>query len=419
MTKIYLHSHLFYPDELAGAALFTDLALFLKEQGHDVRVLCTFSYYPAWKLREEDVGVVARDEVWNGIPVQRLAMYVPAQPTGSKRLLSDLSFLLSILRRGKFSEWTPDVILAASPMFSQCLTQRFIYLGKRVPRMIVVQDFVVDAALELGILKVPFIGTPLRWLERWTYRSATTLSTISDRMLGKLREIVGEGRRLRMIPNWIHQSLADEVGRQRRTGEWERSGVLLYSGNLGIKQGLPHFLESFMAAKSDWTMQIRGGGIQLDQLRASIAGNEHVEFGGVRSEADYVTALMSCAACLVTQMPGVGANFLPSKLLPALAAGTPVLAVCEADSPLGLEVGRGGFGEIVEPGDVEGLRELLSRWEREPHILIELGSKALEWAENYRRDRILAMYESELLLLAGEGENTNTGSRAEAQRRGG
>ncbi len=254
---------------------------------------------------------------------------------------------------------------------------------------------------KLGILKVPFIGTPLRLLERWTYRSATTLSTISDRMLGKLRKIVGEDRRLRLIPNWIHQSLADEVGRQRRSSGWERSGVLLYSGNLGIKQGLPHFLKVFTAAKSNWTMEIRGGGIQLDQLRESIEGNEHIEFGGVRTEADYVTALMSCAACLVTQMPGVGANFLPSKLLPALAAGTPVLAVCEADSPLGLEVAKGGFGEIVSPGDVEALREVFVRWEREPQILIELGSKALEWAENYRRDRILKMYEDELVLLAG------------------
>ena len=54
------------------------------------------------------------------------------------------------------------------------------------------QDFVVDAALELGILKLPLISTFLNALQNWALRSAKTLSTISPLMLEKLKAKLGK-----------------------------------------------------------------------------------------------------------------------------------------------------------------------------------------------------------------------------------
>ena len=81
--KVQLVTNLFAPDELAGAALFSDLALYLKEQGTDVRVTTTYSYYPAWKISPEDARHVFRYGDWNGIPVKRVRMHVPSQPNGA------------------------------------------------------------------------------------------------------------------------------------------------------------------------------------------------------------------------------------------------------------------------------------------------------------------------------------------------
>src|SRR5665647_461357 len=106
--RIHLICNVFAPDEQGGAALFTDLAVFLKERGHDVRVTCTFSYYPTWKLRPEDEGVAFRDERYQGIPVRRVRMYVPQKPTGKARMLSDLSFLLALVQRAKHPGWEPE-----------------------------------------------------------------------------------------------------------------------------------------------------------------------------------------------------------------------------------------------------------------------------------------------------------------------
>ena len=399
--KIQLVTNLFAPDELAGAALFSDLALYLKQQGADVRVTTTYSYYPAWKISPEDARYAFRYEEWNGIPVKRVRMHVPNRPNGAGRILSDASFLGALVRHGRHDGWTPDVVLTASPMFSQCLAQRFLYAGRRIPRMIVVQDFVVDAALELGILRAPGLRRMLRGLERWSFRSAATLSTISEPMLQKLRGIVGHDRRTVHIPNWIHESLQREIDRQAATVPARSAKMLFYSGNLGVKQGLPAFIDDFAAAGTDWQLQINGGGAQVDQLAAKIRGQKGAKLGGVMTEAEYVSALLSCTACLVTQTPGVGANFLPSKLLPALATGTPVLAVCDETSPLGEEVKAGCFGEVVRMGDVGRLKQVLESWASEPALLRQLGRKASEHAKNFERNRVLARYREEIGRMVG------------------
>lgn len=423
-VRIQLVTNLFAPDELAGAALFTDLALFLKERGHDVRVTTTFSYYPAWKLRPEDVGVKVRDETFAGIPVRRVAMYVPARPSGKSRLLSDLSFLGSLLRRARRPGLRPDVVLTALPMLSQCLAQRFLYAGRGVPRMIVVQDFVVEAALELGILRVPGAARVLHGVQRWALRSARTLATISPAMLAKLQAAVGPDRRAVLIPNWIHGSLRREIEQQAEAAPPRAARRLFYSGNLGVKQGLPDFLTQFHAAGAaglGWGLDIHGGGAERARLEAGAATVPGTRLGPVLEEPDYIRALLSASACLVTQKPGVGANFLPSKLLPALATCTPVLAVCERTSPLGAEVLEGGFGEVIAPGDASGLAAALNRWATEPGLLAEMSGRARVRAQRYQRETVLPQYEAELRALAGQGngermvDGETEGKRKEAK----
>lgn len=410
-VRIHLITNLFQPDELAGAALYTDLAEYLKARGHDVRVTTTFSYYPAWKLRPEDKGIKVRDETFRGIPVRRVWMYVPERPGGLRRVASDLTFFWSLFRRATFEGWTPDVVLTASPMFSQCLAQRFLYLGKKIPRVIVVQDFVVDAALELGMLNAPGIASVLPWLERWSFASADTLITISQAMMEKLRKKMGGARRTVLLPNWIHRSLQCALDRESAGAEnggghtapgdapARRRDLLFYSGNLGVKQGLPDFVRSFRHCRAGyWRLKIHGGGAEAAALRNEVNGADAIEIGGVLAEADYVRELRSATACLITQKSGIGANFLPSKLLPALASGTPVLAVCDEDTPLGAEVRKGRFGEVAR--DEAALAETLRRWSAQPALLAEMSRNALEYGRRYHRDVILARYEEELALAA-------------------
>ena len=401
--RVQIFSNLFAPDELAGASLFTDLAIFLRDAGHDVRVTTTFSYYPDWRLRPKDQGVPWRDEEFESIPIRRVSMYVPEVPTGKGRLVSDASFLWSLLRRGKFKGWRPDVVLTALPMLSQCLAQRFLYRFQGIPRLIIVQDFVVEAALELGILKIPGAAGLLHGIQRWALRSAKTIATISPIMLQKLNRELGTNRRTVFIPNWIHQSLQSEISRQMEAPAERNTMHLFYAGNLGVKQGLPDFLKQFVSADAaglGWNLDICGGGGEKKRIEEVAATLSSVNLGPVLDEPLYISRLLTATACLVTQRPGIGANFLPSKLLPALATATPVLAVCDRSSPLAKEVIEGDFGAVIEPDRPDALRECLLLWKERPEILAKLSKNARTRATAYHRNTILPRYEQELARLA-------------------
>lgn len=388
--KIHLVTNLFYPDELAGASLYTDFARWLRDEGHEVRVTAAFSYYPAWKLRAEDERIAWRDEVFEGIPVRRCSMYIPSKPRGMSRLLSDGSFLVSLLRHGTWKDWMPDIVVTACPMLSQCLAQRGMYLGQGVKRLIIVQDFVVDAALELGILKLPGLGPLLRSMERFSLRSGKLLNTISPEMYEKLRSRVGRDKQLQYVPNWIHEDLQAEIDRQAQAAGEREEATLFYSGNLGIKQGLPDFLKDFAAVQSHWKLRLQGNGPDAERIRPLVDG-KRIMLGDVEDVGAYVRRLLQATACLVTQQAGVTANFLPSKLLPALAARTPVLAVAEEATPLAREIQSGGYGLVIPPGDQNALEKALTTLAN-PAENQRMRDNAGERSVFFSRDRVLRVF---------------------------
>ena len=52
-----------------------------------------FPFYPSWKKRKEDKGVLFRTDHHKNVKIYRGYIYVPAKPTGVKRILQEISFL--------------------------------------------------------------------------------------------------------------------------------------------------------------------------------------------------------------------------------------------------------------------------------------------------------------------------------------
>jgi colanic acid biosynthesis glycosyl transferase WcaI len=398
--RVHQVTHLFHPDSLAGASLYTDLALYLNEKGHDVRVTTTFSYYPKLQYNSSDRGIVCREERFRGIPVRRIGMWLPRKHSGMWRLAPEVSYLGAVTAVGRFDGWRPDVVFVACPMLAQALWQRWLYLGQSVPRLLVVQDLMVSAASELGIVRSRHLGALLAKAERWALRGATRISTISEGMKERIDRITGSPDSCVVVPNWIHRGLASLVASKHESVRKRPGLTLFYSGNFGVKQGLPAFLQDMRDARGPWRMSLNGGGAESKNLRLAVADcGDWVELGGLLNEEAYVERLLGSTACLITQQKGIGANFLPSKLLPALSAGLPVLAVCDRDSPLGREVSEAQCGEVLAPGDVAGLRELLARWSSSPSLLMQYGTAAQARSARYSRDSVCRTYESIMMQL--------------------
>lgn len=403
-VRIHQISHLFSPDELAGASLYTDLSRFLRDEGHDVRVTTTFSYYPRLRYSDDCSRMVCNEE-FEHISVRRIKMWLPRRHSSWRRLVPELTYMGGLTAWGRFRGWTPDVVVAACPMLAQVAVARWLYAGKGIPRLVVLQDSMAHAATELGIIQNRLLGQVLHRFERWCLRGATRICTISEPMRVRVDSITARTVPCEVVPNWIHKSAANTIAARRELMVIRKLGHLFYSGNFGVKQGLPAFLQEFRDVRGEWTLGLHGDGVEAENLRrASLGWGPWISIGPLLTECDYADRLLAATACVVTQMPGVGANFLPSKLLPALAAGTPVLAVCEANSPLGREVSDGQFGVVVPPRDRTSLGMTLERWRQNPAELEHFSRNALARAKRYSREDICGRYERILLELVEDAK---------------
>jgi hypothetical protein len=106
-----------YAPEILGTAPYTrDLAEWFAGRKSDVRVVTTYPYYPEWRRRGDPRFGYRGERSAAGVTVWRCPTYVPAAPTGPKRLAHFASFAASSLPivLGHVA-WRPDFILVVAP----------------------------------------------------------------------------------------------------------------------------------------------------------------------------------------------------------------------------------------------------------------------------------------------------------------
>ena len=146
-----------YAPELTGIGKYTgEMAAWLAERGHEVRVVTAPPYYPAWRVREDYRGKLYRTEngAKDGEPiVYRTPLYVPEKPTGIKRMVHLFSFMLGslpVMLRQIF--WQPEIVFTVEPTFFCAPLALLVARAAGAASWLHVQDFEVDAAFDLGLL---------------------------------------------------------------------------------------------------------------------------------------------------------------------------------------------------------------------------------------------------------------------------
>ncbi len=118
MTRILILGINFHP-ELTGIGKYTgELAAYLQERGHNVRMVTAPPYYPSWQVQPGYKAWQYTREAWRGVEIYRCPLWVPRSPSGLKRLLHLFSFALSSIPilLGQL-RWKPDLILCIAPAF--------------------------------------------------------------------------------------------------------------------------------------------------------------------------------------------------------------------------------------------------------------------------------------------------------------
>jgi putative colanic acid biosynthesis glycosyltransferase WcaI len=390
--RVFVVVNVFLPDTAGGAAVYTDLCHTLAEKGFTVRVAAPVPFYPEWRDKSERNGL----RIWRydeeGTFVERYGLFIPRDPNSLfQRFLFEFTFFLSLLRAlPRMRE--VDVILAFCPLAAGVAVAGIARWLFGVPVVLNVQDITSEAAASVGIARAAFVTGLLRGVERLLFNQADRWTTISPVMVQRLETLRQRHQPVDYVPNWVGISLAQQImAAARPKGEVRPHSPirLLYAGNIGRKQNLISLCSALNITGLDFSLRICGDGAAAASLAdwLAIRGDRRFSFEPLLSEREFAIALKWSDYYVITESSGIGGSFFPSKLLPALMSGTPVLAVCDLESPLGVETRAGMLGLHLTWQEVMEVGGRLESVSAKTHA--QWVSNAEDRAKAYDRDRLI------------------------------
>ena len=466
-----------YAPELTGIGKYSgEMVEWLSKQGHEVHVIAAPPYYPAWQvgqgysaIKYQVQGVRHKGEgESNGevglepcalklapVVVYRCPLWVPAKPSGVKRLIHLASFALSsfpVMLRHIF--WRPHVVLVIEPPLMCAPATLLVSKLCGAKSWLHIQDFEVDAAFDLGILPSGYLRNIVLAFERFLMRSFDRVSTISPNMLARVVEKGVAPSRAVLFPNWVDTEvihpLAGVSALRAELGIAADRIVALYSGNMGEKQGLEVVLEAAQKlcargaeyrkeasptltlprgergreAEPNPTLTIGDGELDGDVLFV-MCGDGAARRRLMEGYADLpnvlwlplqpiekLNDLLNLADVhLLPQRADAADLVMPSKLTGIMASGRPVIATAHPGTQLAEVVS--GCGIVIAPGDTVGFAQALLRLSEEVIYRHSLGVAARTYAEIHMgKKSVLVEFENNLNeLVHGQAQSASNRMR--------
>lgn len=406
--RLLIYSANFAPEPTGIGKYSGEMAAWLAAQGHEVRVVCAPPYYPAWKLDPAYGWPPYRRERWQGVEVFRAPLWVPQTPGGLKRLLHLVSFAISslpvLLAQWR---WRPQVVMVVAPALVCAPGAALLARVAGGAAWLHIQDFEVDVAFQMGLLKGQRLRRWVSGLERWLYRRFDVVSSISRKMIERLHEKQVPASAVRSLPNWVDvahiQPLARPSAYRAELGLPGGAFVLLFSGTLGSKQGL-HLVPDVarrLAAHADIVFVVCGDGVMKPELERAAQTLPQLKLLPLQPFERLGELLGLADVHLLTQSVDAEDLVLPSKLTGMLASGRPVIATARPETEIASVVG--GCGLVVPPGDAQALADAILALRADPARRQQLGEAARRFAEDrLAMPAVLRQLENDLQALTGE-----------------
>jgi colanic acid biosynthesis glycosyl transferase WcaI len=390
------------------------MAEWLAGRGHAIRVVTTPPHYPQWRISEGYSQFRFKREKWISSPqssgevdVFRCPVWIPQKPRGWRRVLHFTSFSLSSWPAMLMQIfWHPDVVLLIEPTLFCCPQTLCVARLSGAAAWLHVQDFEVDVAFGLRDFSSNVLKHLIQMLERFLMRKFNRVSTISDRMVERLSSKGVDPARTFLFPNWVDTSeiFPWTVLNPLRTelGISQHAIVALYSGNMGLKQGLSLLIDASrqLVSRPDIVFVVCGDGPCRDALIETAGKAANVMFIPLQPASRLNELLNMADIHLLPQVVCAADLVMPSKLTGMLASGKAVVATAEEGTQLAKVLEERGL--CTPPGDVTAFAAAVARLADDRELRLRMGDEARKYAViHLNRDEILTRFESSLMEVCG------------------
>ena len=370
--RIILIGYNFYPEPTGIGKYSGEMMFWLAQNGHDCSVITAYPYYPHWAIQEPYFN----NRFWYStekktfdsdgqLTVHRGPMYVPAKPTGLKRMVLDLSFLVSAFL--KLLQLLPgkkyDCVIVVAPSFQFGLLG-VLYRKLRNSKLIYhIQDMQIEAARDLGLIKSSAVLKLLFRVEKFIFKNSDVISSISTGMA--LRIQAKAEKEVLLFPNWTNITqfypIPDKAALKSEFGFQAHEKIVLYSGAIGEKQGLEAIVHAAKELEGfrELTFVICGSGPYRHNLQelVSALGVQNVVFFPLQPFDKFNHFLNVADVHLVIQKANASDLVMPSKLTTILATGGLALITADEGSGLHSLVQEHNMGLLIKAENQQALNE--------------------------------------------------------------
>ncbi len=392
-----------FSPELIGVGKYTgELAAWLGQQGHDVRIVTAPPYYPAWKVAEGYSSWRYKREEASAYSVIRCPLWVPKRPSTAKRILHLFSFAATSILPALFQSlaWRPDIVWTVEPTAFAAPTAWLAARFGGATACLHIQDLELEAALSLSMLPdsrlIKFANRVYgALLQRFDH-----VSTISEQMRRQLRSYGADPASCSMFPNWVDieglRPLDQPSSFRQELGLTDDKIVALYAGNLGSKQGVDSLADmaSELADLPDLHFVFAGDGSLRGDVERMTAHLPNVTMIPLQPNNRLNDLLNLADIHLLPQRHANGSFALPSKFGGMMASGRP--AVVQADEgELAFIASKCGI--VVPSGDTKAMASAVKTLATDPDRRKALGDVARRYAElHLARETVLNRHEQQL-----------------------
>lgn len=406
--KILVYTHHYRTEPIGIGAYTGEMAEWLAARGHNVSVVTPPPHYPQWAVELPYRQWQYKVEKIAKVEITRCPIWVPFKPRGWQRVLSLLvfavfSFPVVIREMSK----RPDIAFVVEPSFLDTVV--CLLLSKCFDRVcwLHIQDFEIDLAFEMGQLRRSRLRSLIHRMESRVMRGFDVVSTISKRMLARVKEKGVDPQRAVLFPNWVDTSqifpLEHESPMRQELGIGPDRVVALFSGTLGTKQSVETLIEAAILVKEHAQIEFIICGNGADALKALAAGLPNIRFLPLQPLQRLNDLLNMADIHLLPQKLEVADLVMPSKLINMVASGRPVVAGANPGTEI-FEVAS-ACGVVVEPENPSAMAQAVIDLANNPGERRRLGRVARAYAtRNMNHDSILRNFEDSLYGLVRGGE---------------
>lgn len=348
--KVLLVTQHYRPEQIGSAPYCVDIAEWLAGRGWDVTVLTGLPHYPDPQAFAAFNATAAPREQRQGLVIERLRSWLPKRRSAALRIASEMLFLLAgvfaLLRRRIPRH--PLVISLCPSIFTVALGQ--LMRRRDGSHVAVVHDIQSGLAGGLGMVRFGLLLRCMRWFERLVLNRTDAVCVLSAEMRMELRRI-GVTVPIEVLPIWIDTDMVRPAGAGA-----EPARTVLYSGNLGRKQGLDQIIdlaERLQQQRPDLRILVRGAGGEREAFAATVAGRGLGNIGllPLLPRERLAEGLAEGDVHLVPQNPEAADFAVPSKIYGIMAAGRSFIATANPGSPLWYLQQQSGAFLCVPPND--------------------------------------------------------------------